>query len=121
MDLLTIAHPPLRYKLWKPLHVQLIVCDLVKRKRPVHSHATHLAATIARLCRAQDIRQGKPNQSGISAGWSFEDGWLPSYPETSGYIVETFLAAQNTLAQPELRERASRILNNIALPPRVNR
>jgi hypothetical protein len=25
---------------------------------------------------------------GVSAGWSFEDGWLPEYPETAGYIIE---------------------------------
>ncbi|MGQ9670732.1 MAG: hypothetical protein ACUVWY_11280 [Desulfosoma sp.] len=33
----------------------------------------------------------RPGQCG--GGWSFEDGWLPSCPETSGYLVETFLAA----------------------------
>ncbi len=34
---------------------------------------------------------------GVAAGWSFEDGWLPSYPETTGYIIETFLAASALL------------------------
>jgi len=28
---------------------------------------------------------------GIAAGYSFERGWLPSYPETTGYIIPTFL------------------------------
>jgi len=47
----------------------------------------------------------------VSAGWSFEDGWLPSYPETSGYIIETFLAASAVLNRPELVERARRIID----------
>lgn len=47
----------------------------------------------------------------MAAGWSFEDGWLPDYPETSGYIVETFIAASDVLAQPQLRERAIRVLD----------
>ena len=48
---------------------------------------------------------------GVSAGWSFEDGWLPSYPETSGYIVETFIAAARTLERPNLVARAHRIID----------
>jgi hypothetical protein len=47
----------------------------------------------------------------VSAGWSFEDGWLPGYPETSGYIVETFLAAATVLDRPDLRARAHRIVD----------
>ena len=48
---------------------------------------------------------------GVAAGWSFEDGWLPSYPETSGYIVETFLAAAAVLDRPDLIDRARRIID----------
>ncbi len=51
------------------------------------------------------------DEGGVSAGWSFEDGWLPSYPETSGYLVETLLAAGAYLRQKELVERAQRILD----------
>ena len=28
---------------------------------------------------------------GLSAGYSFRRGWLPPYPETTGYIIPTFL------------------------------
>lgn len=112
MDLLAIAQLPIRYKLWKPLHLKLILKDLLNAGgQPVLDHTSHLSAAIDWLCHAQDKRSQFSDDGGVSAGWSFEDGWLPSYPETSGYIVETFLAAQNTLAQPELRERASRILD----------
>jgi hypothetical protein len=63
------------------------------------------------LCTAQDARDGKLDAGGVAAGWSFEDGWLPSYPETSGYIVETFLAASTILDRAELRTRAVRIID----------
>jgi hypothetical protein len=63
------------------------------------------------LCRAQDRRDAEADAGGVAAGWSFEDGWLPSYPETSGYIVETLLAAAEVLERPELRDRANRILD----------
>lgn len=103
---------PTRYKLWRPAHLRLIAADLPRpRPQPEHAHAIHLSAAIDWLCRAQDRRRGQPDAGGVSAGWSFEDGWLPSYPETSGYIVETLLAASRTLRRPELVERANRILD----------
>jgi len=102
----------LGYKLWRPLHLRYILSDLTNTCRQSrYSDEAHLGATIAWLCRAQDIRKGQPDEGGVSAGWSFEDGWLPSYPETSGYIVETFLATSDLLDRPELKERANRILD----------
>jgi hypothetical protein len=107
--LLTI---PLRYKPWLPRHLRLIVRDLLpSRVQLAHSHADHVRAAIDWLCLAQDIRNGKPDAGGVSAGWSFEDGWLPSYPETSGYVVETFIAAAGILGRPELVGRAHRIID----------
>ena len=103
---------PVRYQLWRPLHWQLILADLFNRGgQPVRHHLTHLHGTIDWLCRAQDVRVGHADSGGISAGWSFEDGWLPSYPETSGYIVETFLDAAALLGRQELVTRAQRILD----------
>ena len=103
---------PMRYQPWRPAHLRLIVADLGGLARqPVGTDREHLEATIAWLCRAQDIRDAQPDRGGVSAGWSFEDGWLPSYPETSGYIVETLLAAADLLPRPELVARAGRILD----------
>jgi len=102
----------LRYKPWRPRHVRLIVKDMMGTARePERDHETHLGAAIDWLCRAQDQRDGHEDARGVSAGWSFEDGWLASYPETSGYIVETLLAAAKLLDRPELRDRASRIID----------
>ena len=101
---------PFRYKPWRPAHLDIIFNDIRGLSRqPVHTDAVHLKATINWLCRAQDQRMGQKDQGGISAGWSFEDGWLPSYPETSGYIIETLLAAEKILNNPELKARAEKI------------
>jgi uncharacterized protein YyaL (SSP411 family) len=90
----------------------LIVDDLIETARhPERDNSTHLAAAIDWLCRAQDARSGLPDEGGVSAGWSFEDGWLPSYPETTGYIIETFLEAARVLERPELRDRAQRMID----------
>lgn len=80
-------------------------------KQPVQNDEIHLKAAIDWLCRAQDQRLGQKDQGGVSAGWSFEDGWLPCYPETSGYIIETFLAAEKILNNPELKDRSGRIVD----------
>ncbi len=100
------------YKPWRPLHLRLIIQDVMSMSsQPERDHITHLRAAIDWLCVAQDARDGKPDAGGVSAGWSFEDGWLPSYPETTGYIIETFIAAAKILDQPELLRRAHRMID----------
>ena len=107
-----VAAAPFRYKPWRPRHARLIGADLLGRaEQPSRTHREHLVAAIDWLCRAQDVRAGQHDAGGVSAGWSFEDGWLPSYPETSGYIVETFLAAADVLERRDLIQRANRILD----------
>ena len=101
-----------RYKPWRSRHARLILRDLLSaRRRRRHTDIDHLGAAIGWLCRAQDARNGEADSGGVSAGWSFEDGWLPSYPETSGYIVETFIAAAKILDRPALVDRAHRIID----------
>ena len=111
MPLATLLKLPFRYQPWRPRHARLILRDFLATRRHTRAHRIHLEAAIDWLCRAQDARRGQPDEGGVSAGWSFEDGWLPSYPETSGYIVETLLAAGATLDRPELRGRAERIVD----------
>ena len=112
MNITALLQLPFRYRPWLPAHLRLIVSDLAGTTRqPAADDRQHLDAAIQWLCRAQDIRDQQPDRGGVSAGWSFEDGWLPSYPETSGYIVETLLAARDALQQPDLTDRAQRILD----------
>jgi hypothetical protein len=120
MDIARLAALPFRYRPWQPRHARLIVWDLFKRgSESRQEHGAHLRGAIDWLCRAQDVRNGEADAGGVSAGWSFEDGWLPSYPETTGYIIETFLAAAAVLRQPELIGRARRMVDwelSIQLP-----
>ena len=120
MDINKFASLPFRYRPWQPAHARLIFADMFKpASEPRLEHKVHLRGAIEWLCRAQDIRDGDSDAGGVSAGWSFEDGWLPSYPETTGYIIETFLAAAGVLEQPELIERAGRMIDwelSIQLP-----
>ena len=103
---------PAHYKPWKPKHLRLILSDLIGTGRyPERSHKDHIVACIDWLCRAQDQRKRQSDNGGVSAGWSFEDGWLPSYPETSGYIVETFLTAAEYIDRPDLVNRAHQIID----------
>jgi len=103
---------PLRYKPWQGRHLRLLMQDMAGTARlPEQDHRTHLRGAIDWLCRAQDVRKNKPDAGGVAAGWSFEDGWLPSYPETTGYIIETFIAAAEYLDRPELNERARKMID----------
>ena len=120
MDITKLASLPFRYRPWQPGHARLIAGDLFRRASEARrGHEVHLRGAIDWLCHAQDIRNGESDAGGVSAGWSFEDGWLPSYPETTGYIIETFLAAAEILGQPELIERTGRMIDwelSIQLP-----
>jgi hypothetical protein len=112
MSPLKLVAAPFRYRPWRPRHARLIARDLTERlTQPQYTHSEHLRGAIDWLCLAQDVRSDKPDAGGVSAGWSFEDGWLPSYPETSGYIVETFIAAARVLDRADLLLRARRIID----------
>ncbi len=103
---------PIRYRPWRPLHLRLVLEEFsTARRQPVRDHRAHLEGAIAWLKRAQDVRDGRHDAGGVSAGWSFEDGWLPSYPETTGYIIETFVEAAQRLGRPDLQARARRMID----------
>jgi hypothetical protein len=103
---------PFAYRPWLPLHIRLVTSDMRGRAaQPVRPHADHLRGAIEWLCRAQDARVNCTDAGGVSAGWSFENGWLPGYPETTGYIIETFLEAASLLDDDSLRQRAHRMLD----------
>lgn len=73
---------------------------------PARSDREHLEATIQWLCAAQDAAGGG---GGVSAAYSLVTGWDVPYPETSGYILATFLACHDFLRDDTLATRARRI------------
>lgn len=70
---------------------------------------------IAWIERAQDADPS----GGVPAVYVPMRGWSPPYPETTGYIIPTFLALAGRLGRPELAARATRMgewLLNIQYP-----
>jgi uncharacterized protein YyaL (SSP411 family) len=57
------------------------------------------------LCRAQD----STDDGGVSEGFHLYRGWLPSYPQTTGYLIETFLDYHRATDDGDYRDRAIRM------------
>lgn len=65
----------------------------------------HIKAAVEWICRAQDTG----SDQGVSAMFSLLEGWIGSYPETTGYIIPTLFDAAEWLPDPDLRDRAIRM------------
>jgi uncharacterized protein YyaL (SSP411 family) len=92
--------------------IAISVPDLLGRRHPVHEPAVHLEAAMRWLCRAQDATP----DDGVSRSYALRYmpshkrlGWLASYPETTGYIIPTFLAYAAMTGKNEYRNRAIRM------------
>lgn len=82
------------------------------RPRDADPADRHLAEAVGWLCRAQDAVAG----GGVSYGYDVRAGWMPPYPETTGYIITTFLRCARTgvptaagLGPADLRARTRRM------------
>lgn len=81
-------------------------------RKQVLSSQEHAQAAMKWMCRAQDaIRDG-----GVSYGFDVTQGWMPAYPETTGYMIPTFLnyadscrSLSNDEDALDYRERARRM------------
>ncbi|RMF75585.1 MAG: hypothetical protein D6744_13245 [Planctomycetota bacterium] len=67
----------------------------------------HRDAALRWLCRAQDVNP----DGGVAASYHLKDGWLPSYPETTGYIARTFFDHACVNGDEALRSRAWRMID----------
>jgi predicted ATP-grasp superfamily ATP-dependent carboligase len=71
----------------------------------------HLEAALKWLAAAQDAS----GDGGVARGYTVRptgelpQGWQRSYPETTGYIIPTFLDCAGHTGRPELRQRAIRM------------
>jgi len=79
--------------------------DLLLPVPRIHPLEAHLDATMEWLCVAQD-RQG---DGGVALRYSLIKGWQPSYPETTGYIIPTFLTYSALTGKRGFAERALRM------------
>ncbi len=66
-------------------------------------------ASIDWLCNAQD--NSTSNDGGVARHFSVIDGWGPSYPETTGYIIPTFLAYGEATGNADLIDRGRKMLD----------
>lgn len=66
--------------------------------------ADHLAAAARWLARAQDAMA----DGGVAGRWRLGSGWTSSYPETTGYLIPTFLELSRLDGLSEFHERARR-------------
>jgi len=93
-------------RLLHPSHAAMVWRDLLRWPATPGDSRQHLQATMGWLCRAQDRGGGG---GGVSAGYSLLRGWLPPYPETTGYIIPTFFDYAHRTANAEFYARAVRM------------
>lgn len=79
--------------------------DLLGAGRRFAGLQPHLDASLLWLCRAQDAA----GDGGVARMYHLRTGWGPSYPETTGYIIPTFLHYARLSGRLEFRERALRM------------
>jgi hypothetical protein len=73
-----------------------------RRRRPPVDAATHAAAAVGWLHRAQDAN----GDGGVSHSYLLGKGWMRSYPETTGYIIPTLLNWSASTGDADSRRRA---------------
>lgn len=61
------------------------------------------------ICRAQDLSQSV--DGGVARHFSLNTGWGPSYPETTGYIIPTFVQLGSLYPQKDYGQRARKMLD----------
>lgn len=76
--------------------------DLLTRPGSSGPTETHVREALSWLYRAQDAG----NDRGVSHSYEIGKGWLPSYPETTGYIIPTLLNIWKEEGNQEARQRA---------------
>jgi hypothetical protein len=89
---------------------RLMVRDLLRRRPQRHgTTSAHLDAAMQWLCRAQDATADGGVARSYCVAWSpgFRTvGWLPAYPETTGYIIPTMFDYAARTGKVDFRRRA---------------
>jgi hypothetical protein len=94
------------------LNIYLAKRYLSGRSRKIRDLAVHLDAAIQWICRAQDAS----GDGGVARSYSIvynpyfkRKGWIPSYPETTGYIIPTLFDYARMTRRQDLMDRAVRM------------
>jgi hypothetical protein len=90
-------------KVWKPANARLVAPQIFRSRRPrAFSDREHLQAAADWLERAQDVS----GDGGVCGRYHLGRGCTSSYPETTGYIIPTFLALAERFGDREFVRRA---------------
>jgi hypothetical protein len=82
-----------------PGHADVFLRDVIER---VFNDQVHMRAVLDWLLYSQAVT----GTGGFAAGYSFKDGWLPPYPETTGYIIPTLFEAHAVVGDARLYKAA---------------
>jgi len=86
--------------------VKSILYDYFKKNHTLYENKIHIEKAINWLSLAQDSTK----DGGVSEGYHLYHGWLPSYPETTGYIIESFFDYYHLIdADESIKSRAIRM------------
>ena len=88
-------------------HVSLLLGDLLLLPGRNRRNDDLLDAAVEWLCLAQD----QSGCGGVCGLYDLFRGWSGPYPETTGYIVPTFLRASKQVNRPDLAARAEKMLD----------
>ena len=83
-------------------HADVFFRDIFGVSEPAHDDERHLRETLDWLLRSRDVT----GTAGFAASYHFVHGWLPPYPETTGYIIPTFWDAYGALGDERYRDAA---------------
>jgi len=92
---------------WQAANRAFVLENLVDSERNARAGYTdhdHLLAAAAWLGRAQDAG----GDGGVAGRYQLRHGWTSSYPETTGYIIPTFLRMAERSGVEEYQDRARR-------------
>lgn len=98
----------------RPILSDLAIAEQIKDQKGL-PHATPpgrpetIKAALAWLCTAQDASASA--DGGVARDYSLNKGWATSYPETTGYIIPTFIELANRSQNQDLHARARRMLD----------
>src|SRR4051794_35087376 len=97
-----------RAKPWSAAARRVLYRDLFHRDQTsTRSAREHVDATVGWLISAQDAT----GDGGVAGRYRLDTGFSTSYPETTGYIIPTFLDLAQRRGNDALRERAGRMVD----------
>ncbi|HVT38303.1 MAG TPA: formyltransferase family protein [Gemmatimonadaceae bacterium] len=95
---------------WRPSHARVLLGEIVGKDRNAAAGYTdhdHLMAAAQWLAQAQDAM----SDGGVAGRFSLRTGWTSSYPETTGYLIPTFLELAKEPGLAGFNERAARAMD----------